>query len=366
MEKFSTWRDPSTGLAPFVYPLPPLSTNQFPRIAWAPFIPLAVFRTLCLLVVAVLFMTVDSLAIILSIFSVKFHSAFQYYYTTVFSRIALHLLGLTQIPSDPPFTHRTSSQKKITSDSVRPGDLIVCNWSSYVDIIYLAYLYNPIFVLPVLKDSRRGSGEDKLAAKVAGFETKNMIPMVLQTGHPPHYIHPRTSQLKSLTECLREARRLGRPVVFFPEGTTSNNRALLKCPKVDERSVGQFHGNVRIFCLAIKHDPATLLKSSMTVPIPSWPLNLMHVGRSQMVPVMAPLCLSPRSISLKYPKNSGAVFEVDSSSSTTTAAAVTMNLVSSLDLSFDTLSQVSKLKITNHISCVHKASFLEYARSRKS
>jgi hypothetical protein len=68
-----------------------------------------------------------------------------------------------------------------------------------------------------LKDSRRGSGEDKLAAKVAGFETKNMIPMVLQTGHPPHYIHPRTSQLKSLTECLREARRLGRPVVFFPE-----------------------------------------------------------------------------------------------------------------------------------------------------
>ncbi|KAA1074002.1 hypothetical protein PGTUg99_029932 [Puccinia graminis f. sp. tritici] len=108
MEKFSTWRDPSTGLAPFVYPLPPLSTIQLPRIAWIPLVPLALFRTALIVVVGLLFVIFEGSGLVVSFFSVKFHSILQYYCTAIFSRIAIYLLGFTQLPSDRPFTHRTS------------------------------------------------------------------------------------------------------------------------------------------------------------------------------------------------------------------------------------------------------------------
>ncbi|OAV90015.1 hypothetical protein PTTG_07440 [Puccinia triticina 1-1 BBBD Race 1] len=158
-------QDPSTGLAPFVYPLPPLSTVQLPRVAWIPLAPLALFRTAFLVILGVVFVIFETSTLIFSLFSVKFHSAFQYYCTAVFGRIALYLMGFTQLPSDPPFTRRNSSQKLI-STPVRPGDLVVCNWSSYVDVIYLAYLYNPIFILPVVKDRVSSPGQEFLFSRM--------------------------------------------------------------------------------------------------------------------------------------------------------------------------------------------------------
>ncbi|KAA1116272.1 hypothetical protein PGT21_007357 [Puccinia graminis f. sp. tritici] len=348
MEKFSTWRDPSTGLAPFVYPLPPLSTIQLPRIAWIPLVPLALFRTALIVVLGLLFVIFEGSGLVVSLFSVKFHSILQYYCTAIFSRITLYLLGFTQLPSDRPFTHRTSSQKLI-STTVRPGDLVVCNWSSYVDILYLAYLYNPIFIIPVLKHGAPSQGSEVL---VRGFESKGVLGLIFRTGHPPS--HNPATKIKSLAQFLQESKRLRRPLIIFPEGTTSNNRALLRCPKLNEISVGKHDGKVKVFCLAIKHETPTPFKNSITVPIPTSPMNLMHMVQANLVPILVPFLISPRSILVRFPRTD--FIELDSST----------QLVNSFELAFDLISQAAKLKLTSQISCADKTGFLNYLKSRKS
>jgi hypothetical protein len=64
---FSFTQDPSTGLAPFVHPLPPLSTIQLPRIAWIPLVPLALFRTALIVVLGVLFVIFEGSGLVFSV-----------------------------------------------------------------------------------------------------------------------------------------------------------------------------------------------------------------------------------------------------------------------------------------------------------
>jgi hypothetical protein len=143
------------------------------------------------------------------------------------------------------------------------------------------YRYNPIFIIPVLKHGAPSQGSEVL---VRGFESKGVLGMIFRAGHPPS--HSPATKIKSLAQYLQESKRLRRPLIIFPEvchylhsaicgnhcptevrffffksvtyvylafqGTTSNNRALLRCPKLNETSVGKYDGKVKVFCLAIK------------------------------------------------------------------------------------------------------------------
>ncbi|WAQ92813.1 hypothetical protein PtA15_17A295 [Puccinia triticina] len=229
-------------------------------------------------------------------------------------------------------------------------------WSSFVKkkerkklMLKALFRYNPIFILPVVKDRVSSPGQEFL---VCGFERKSILEMVFRTGHPPS--HNTTTSIKSLAECLKESKRLRRPLVVFPEGTTSNNRALLRCPKLNERSVGEHNGKVRMFCLAIKHETSTPFKNSITVPIPSSPLNLMNIVQANLIPILLPFIMSPRSILVRFPRTD--FIELDSSP----------QMINSFELAFDLISQVAKLKLTSQISCADKSGFLIYLKSRKS
>lgn len=362
MEKFSTWRDPATGLAPFVYPLQPLSMSiQVPRLAWIPFIPLAFCRTCLLFIWAILFSIVDrTFALIFFFFSISFYSVLQSYYTTGFARVALYLLGLTQLPSDPPFSHRTSSQKLIQT-KLEPGDLIACNWSSFIEILYLAYLYNPIFILPIPREGKKASGLNETIAK--GFEIKTALQLICSSGYPPNQ-NP-TGSVKSLAQCIQESKRLMRVLVVFPEGTTSNNRALLKCFKLNKQSIGHFNDGtkIKIFCLAIKHESPTSFKNSITVPIPSEPLNLPNILRVNLTPVLVPFIFSPRSITIRYPRKDFVEFNFSSLSFNDNNDE---KIIRFFDEAFESLSTITKLKLTSQIDGLDKYDFLNYLKLRKS
>lgn len=67
-------------------------------------------------------------------------------------------------------------------------------------------------------------------APILGFQQVSLLRMILLTGRVPPYSE--SLEIKSLEQIRKEA---GRPVVLFPECTTSNGRSLLKFSNVFER-----------------------------------------------------------------------------------------------------------------------------------
>ena len=136
---------------------------------------------------------------------------------------------------------------QIANREPRRGDLIITNYTSYVDILYLAYRYSPTFLLPIFspleetpisegtKTGRHtGTGSANIStAPVSqppflGYQPVPLLTLLGRTGDlPPTYdVIP-----KEAYKTLRAARRgEKRPVVLLVEGTTSNGRAVLKLP----------------------------------------------------------------------------------------------------------------------------------------
>ncbi|MBW0522874.1 hypothetical protein O181_062589 [Austropuccinia psidii MF-1] len=339
---FSTWRDPSTGLAPFVYPLPPLSNIQVPTFAVLPLVPLATCRTLLLLILGCLFFAVEKLFAVLCLLSPSFVLTLSSWCTTVFARCALYLLGFSRLPSERPFTSRTASQKLVRAQ-IAPGDVIVSNWSSYVDVIYLAYLYNPIFIVPVPPSTRNSTNSQSV---VTGFTRKSPLELITSSGHPPYHD---SFNIDSLAGWIAKSKRLVRLLVVLPEGTTSNNRAILKFPQLTPASIGKYDGKVKMYCLALKHEVPTPLKNSITNPIPTWPWNLPSILKANLVPILLPFW-SPRTLTIRYPRFNA--LEID---------AIDHKC---FDRCSELIGSVGKLKQTNNVGWLDKAEFLKYFQSR--
>jgi len=176
--------------------------------------------------------------------------------------------------------------------------------------------FDPVFVLPVpdsipespqvLQSStpvtytpgrRTGTGSANIQVPsrstssripITGFRQVSLLSMISQTGNaPPYWL---TSAALPLDEIRRNA---SRPVVVFPECTTSNGRGLLRFADV-------FHENIpvkkfQVFIMSVRsvdassrneskltricrYDPPTDLVPTLTQPIPSSILNpLPHV-----------------------------------------------------------------------------------------
>lgn len=151
--------------------------------------------------------------------------------------------------------YRRSSVK--SSWKPKAGDIIVSNWISYLEIIWLAFRFNPTFVLPISyppksppvdsspirstpnKRAMSGSAAPSSAsparraaerAPVSGFRTVSLWGMLNATGYAPPYIRL-VEEARSLEDVRLSSRT---PIVVFPECTTSNGRGLLRFAEVFE------------------------------------------------------------------------------------------------------------------------------------
>ncbi|KAJ3046311.1 hypothetical protein HDV00_000125 [Rhizophlyctis rosea] len=96
--------------------------------------------------------------------------------------------------------------------TVPSGDIIVSNHVSYVEILYLAYKYQPTFTHVTA---------DGLVRPVSLWEALKSLGDVGQLAATKDFV--------PVANLAKEARSKGwGPVVVFPEGTTSNGRGLLK------------------------------------------------------------------------------------------------------------------------------------------
>ncbi|CAG8460080.1 3014_t:CDS:2 [Paraglomus occultum] len=186
MEKFSRWRDSSTGIHPFLTPVLPLGAAV--------------------------------------------HRAFQSIFTALWTRLALLFMGFYWISEENVTlkrgrSHTSKGQKKPRSNRMKSGDVIVSNWCSYVDILYFTFKFNPMFT--------------QLYPATNTLRPISMWKALLIAASFPQLKPPSNIETYSLKELRQQAvkNQLG-PIVIFPEATTSNGRAFLKfCPVFHEMSL---------------------------------------------------------------------------------------------------------------------------------
>lgn len=132
--------------------------------------------------------------------------------------------------------------------------MIISNYTSQIDILYLAYRYNPTFLLTTfapLPESttiqstgrHTGTGSANIQTNqpqpnFLGYTPIPLLALLARTGNlpPTENILSRTSY-KTLKGARRGEKRV---VVLLAEGTTSNGRAVLKFPEgvLEEGDIG--------------------------------------------------------------------------------------------------------------------------------
>lgn len=327
-ERFSRFRDAGTGIQVFLPPVPPTGQGS-PLVALL--LPISVvlgFVRVALLVAIVLAWTL--LSTMIGNLGRPLQSAIH----SVFGRLFLLFVGFVWITKE---TVSLRSRGRAAQAQAKPlfnpqkGDLILCNWSSWVDVLVLLIAFNPTFVRPVVQE-RLGSGQAQTEksnspsatnrrkgaaargqqhaemaktaseqgqgsgeARLLGWTEVSFAVVMLESGLCPP-TGPQNA-LKSLDEILQHA---SGPVVVFPELVTSNNRGLLRFESIlphSWRSLFRATGALRIgkgqsniFIMSIKHEPPSVTAPSTTLSVPAAPFS--------PLPHIVKLCFAPSTYSL--------------------------------------------------------------------
>ncbi|KAI0750902.1 hypothetical protein C8Q80DRAFT_1229936 [Daedaleopsis nitida] len=331
MEKFSAFRDPGTGIQPFLKPIPPSGTDVLATVLTPISYALGVVRTLLIFALAIVYFVLErSCLLFVSSPIPPVHRVATHFFTALFARVALLLAGVYWIPVDVVARKRTRNTPKKEAWSPSAGDLIVSNWASWIEILWLAFRFNPIFLIPVCETldllpstpekstpisrtpgRRTGTGSAAISSPtsrtptqrvpIVGFRRVGLLSIISSTGHLPLIAGPSSAKPQSLEEIRSRA---DRPVVVFPECTSSNGRALLRFADVF-RDIKVPVMKYKVFVMCVRYDPPTAFAPTLSHSIPSSVLNpLSHVFA--VASCLAPHTLSIRLLSPSESPSSGA------------------------------------------------------------
>lgn len=382
MEKFSAFRDPGTGIQPFLRPIPPTGSEAL-LIATSPLrYAIGLVRTLLVLILGILHALIVEVVCQVLRSVPPLYRVVSHVSTALFARLALLFIGLPWIPVHVVSRKRGRNSKTNETWSPGAGDLIVSNWVSTIEILWLAFRFNPIFVLPVsaageqaqqaatpsspitrTPGRRTGTGSAAISSPAAraptprvpilGFRQTSLFGMLRATGHVPSAVqaHTTSSDVKSLEEIRGGA---DRPVVVFPECTTSNGRGLLRFAELF-RDVSVPLTKFKVFIMCVRYDPPTTFCPTLAHPIPYSALNpLPHIF--SLTTSLAPYTLSIRLLSLADAPSSGAFvtseFTAGQNSDILTEACASL------------IAQIGKVKRVG-FGWEDKAAFLEFYRSKR-
>ncbi|KAK3819613.1 MAG: hypothetical protein J3Q66DRAFT_335040 [Benniella sp.] len=248
MEKFSRWRDQGTGIQPF---LPPVPANENHSPVQKVFTALLMVVKPITGLVKLLFVSVlalglailETIGLVLSPLG-PIHRLYHRFIFTVILRVILIFLGFFWVKHDvvtlkrgrSAGVHKTTPGRKATTS----GDLIICNWASYLDVVYLAFRFDPVFT--------------QLYPETLTVRRISFWKALTLSGSYPELSPPEGVETLPLLDFVKAMHKKGSgPVVVFPEGTTTNNRAILKfVPIFKDWSVPETSINIKI--MAIKYE----------------------------------------------------------------------------------------------------------------
>ncbi|KAG2369904.1 hypothetical protein BDR07DRAFT_1468101 [Suillus spraguei] len=232
MEKFSSFRVISS--TPFLVPVPPQERDLFITIL----IPIRAVVAVTRIAVIVVLISIHFVLVHVIGFICRpippLQDVISWLGTVMLARLALYVIGFWSMPTE--LIARKRGKILDNKWNPRAGDLIVSNWSSWIEVLWLAYQYNPLFVLPVANTPTASSARDASSisytpgrktgtgsAAISSFDRVSLLEIISSTGNTPSA--PSSVPSRSLDDIRHSARS---PVVVFPECTTSNGRGLLR------------------------------------------------------------------------------------------------------------------------------------------
>jgi hypothetical protein len=152
------------------------------------------------------------------------------------ARTMLFVLGVFWINAEDKSNaaNRNKSDKKALQACA--GDAIICNWTSYADVLYLVFRFSPTFVMV----PEQGVKEEFLVCS-RGFWGVLM----------DSFTHKRPTATEPIGDVVRRAKGRGQPLVILAEGVRTNGKSVVSmepflCGLPDFK--GKFH------LIAFKHD----------------------------------------------------------------------------------------------------------------
>ncbi|KAF8528821.1 hypothetical protein BU17DRAFT_37834 [Hysterangium stoloniferum] len=377
MEKFSAYRDAGTGIQPFLNPVPPNAPTMFAMLIRPIELLIGAVRTTLILAVGVFyFFTAEVILNCLHPFGF-IHRTLLWLCTAVAARTVLLLAGLWWVP----VMHVTKKRGRVGSKkrpwSPQAGDIIVSNWVSWIELLWLAFRFCPVFVIPVVAQSsilpaqapikttprRAGTGSAIISSPAArppakrvpilGYQVVSLLRIIQLTGSVPPANEPGL-EIRTLESIRKKSMR---PIAVFPECTTSNGRALLRFTEAFGRSIIPIQG-YNVFVMCVRYDPPTTYKPTLTRSIPSTSFNpIPHIF--EVASSLSPSLSQSLSIRLLDP--------TESPSCKSFLASDVLGGVGHLDELSEAcsvlISQLGKMRITAQ-AWEDKKSFLEFYRGK--
>eukprot|EP00644_Phytophthora_capsici_P013217 jgi/Phyca11/101129/e_gw1.5.717.1 len=199
MEKYSRWADLSTGINPFV-PQHRRFTSGWPVTI------LQVVSGSALALVRFPLVLVSSVALILVNLVVSILSVIPFL-GRLLKRITEWLLCSLILLLFGVFTSKGSTR-------VGPGDVVVCNYTSFLEILYLAKRFSPVFIF-----ATEGKTDDGGLVHVCGLMEALYRSLAMPVS---------AERVKPTRKIADVVHRASGPVVVLPEGARSNGKAVLK------------------------------------------------------------------------------------------------------------------------------------------
>ncbi|KAI8930343.1 hypothetical protein BC831DRAFT_440152 [Entophlyctis helioformis] len=250
MEKYSGWRDPGTGIQPFLAPKPPRKDDSVIRtivLGLKNYVvgpPLAAIKLAVIAVAGVLAYLLDLVGLVLSGVP-GVHHTWRHIVYGLIGRIVLLLGGFWWISSTSVSLRRGARRPAGADDrssaakTGRPSvDLIVANHSSYIDVIYFGFRYAPVFLHVAANGHVRPMTFWQALSSAGSYPDLDDAKDLVKLG----------DYIKQITKSAVFVP----PIVVFPEGTTSNGRGLLKFLPVF-KDVDLDELNVQIHIVGLKY-----------------------------------------------------------------------------------------------------------------
>ncbi|OBZ76740.1 hypothetical protein A0H81_04005 [Grifola frondosa] len=134
---------------PFLKPVPPLGSDVLASIVRPFGYLVGAVRTLLVVVLALVYLLLVEGACLLLIPVPPLYRIVTHVFTAILCRLVLLLVGLWWIPVEMVTRKRGRGPKFHEKWNPGAGDIIVSNWASWLEILWLAIRFDPIFVLPV-------------------------------------------------------------------------------------------------------------------------------------------------------------------------------------------------------------------------
>lgn len=218
MEKYSRWADLTTGINPFV-PQRRRFTSSWPLTIFQAALGsiLALVRFPLVLISSLALVLVNLVVSILSV--IPFLGRLLKRITEWLLCSLLLLLFGVLVSEESANTRRlglvTSRVKSLHgSTRVGPGDVLLCNFTSFLEVLYLSKRFSPVFVFATDTKSEDG-GLVHVCGLLEALYRSLAMPVTAE-------------RVKPTRKIADVVRRASGPIVVFPEGVRSNGKAVLR------------------------------------------------------------------------------------------------------------------------------------------